>query len=217
MNISAAATSRYTAKAYDPSRKIPEDQIRELQAVLRFSPSSVNLQPWHFLIADSETAKARVATATRGAYHFNERKVLDASHVIVFASHTDVTTAHLDRLLAQEERDGRFQAEGAKDGQRQGRQTFVNLHRTELRDLQPWIDRQVYLALGTLLLSAGAMGIDATPIEGFDLAILDAELGLRERGLRSLALCALGYRAESDFNARLPKSRLPAEAVFTRL
>lgn len=217
MNLSTAAASRYTAKAYDPARKIPEDQFRELLAVLRQSPSSVNSQPWHFLIASSEAAKQRVAAATQGAYGFNERKILDASHVIVFASRNDMTSEHMAQLLEQEDRDGRFQVDGAKDGQRKGRETFVNLHRWDLKDLQPWMDRQVYLALGTLLLSAGAMGIDATPIEGFDPKVLDAELGLRERGFGSLVVCALGYRAASDFNAKLPKSRLPAEAVFTVL
>ena len=217
MNIATAAAARYTTKAYDPGRRIAEDQLRELMSVLHQSPSSVNSQPWHFLIAASAAAKERVALATRSAYSFNERKILDASHVIVLASRNDMTPEHMAQLLDQEERDGRFRADGAKEGQRKGREMFVNLHRWELKDLQPWMDRQVYLALGALLLAAAAMGIDATPIEGFDPKLLDAELGLRERGFSSLVVCALGYRAPGDFNAQLPKSRLPAQAVFTTL
>lgn len=54
-------------------------------------------------------------------------------------------------------------------------------------------------------------------MEGFDAAILDAELGLAEQGLTSLVLVALGYRGEGDFNAKLPKSRLPEAALFTSL
>ncbi|MGL4409959.1 MAG: NAD(P)H nitroreductase, partial [Zoogloea sp.] len=61
------------------------------------------------------------------------------------------------------------------------------------------------------------LDIDATPIEGFDAALLDAELGLAEQGLKSVVLVALGYRSEDDFNAKLPKSRLPAAAVITEL
>jgi nitroreductase/dihydropteridine reductase len=79
------------------------------------------------------------------------------------------------------------------------------------------MEKQVYLAAGTLLLGAGALGVDATPMEGFDARVLDAELGLRERGLTSVLLVALGYRGEGDFNARLPKSRLPRETLFTAL
>jgi nitroreductase/dihydropteridine reductase len=79
------------------------------------------------------------------------------------------------------------------------------------------MEKQTYLALGTLLLAAGAYGVDATPMEGFDAARLDAEFGLRDKGLTSIVLVALGYRGEADFNAKLPKSRLPGEVVFTFL
>ena len=54
-------------------------------------------------------------------------------------------------------------------------------------------------------------------MEGFDAELLDAELGLRERGLAAIALVALGGRGPDDWNAALPKSRLPAEAVFTEI
>jgi nitroreductase/dihydropteridine reductase len=33
--------------------------------------------------------------------------------------------------------------------------------------------------------------------------------------LTSVVLVSLGYRSESDFNAALPKSRLPREEIFT--
>ena len=67
------------------------------------------------------------------------------------------------------------------------------------------------------LLGAAALGVDATPMEGFDAVALDAELGLRERGFTSVVLVALGHRSEKDFNAALPKSRLPAEQVISVL
>ena len=46
---------------------------------------------------------------------------------------------------------------------------------------------------------------------------MDEGLGLRARGLTSSVIVALGYRAAEDFNAKLPKSRLPLEQVLTRL
>ncbi|MNC79355.1 Oxygen-insensitive NAD(P)H nitroreductase [compost metagenome] len=67
------------------------------------------------------------------------------------------------------------------------------------------------------MLGAAAHGLDATPIEGFDSKIMDAELGLREQGYTSVVVLSLGYRSESDFNAGLNKSRLPVAKVFTFL
>lgn len=215
MDIERIFTSRYTTKAYDPHKHIGSAQLEQLLKLLRFAPSSVNSQPWHFVIAGSGEARAKIARATTGPYGANEPKVVNASHVVVLCARNELDDAHLARVLEQEERDGRFPAAEGKAAQVKGREFYINLHRNELQDTRYWMEKQVYLALGTLLLGAAGMGIDATPIEGFDQAVLDRELGLAERGLHSVVLAALGYRSEDDFNACLPKSRLAADEIVT--
>lgn len=216
MDTVTLAKRRYTTKAYDASRKIPQATVDALLEQLRHSPSSVNSQPWHFVVADSAEGKARLAKATE-AFAYNTPKILNASHVIVFATRTEMTEAHLHAVLDQEAADGRFRDDQARAVQDTTRRGYVNLHRYDLKDAQHWMEKQTYLALGTALLGAAAHGLDATPIEGFDSKALDAELGLRERGFTSVVLLSLGYRSEDDFNAGLSKSRLPAETVFTFL
>jgi nitroreductase/dihydropteridine reductase len=217
MDILTAAKQRYTAKAYDPQRRVPEETMQQIYEVLRNSPSSVNSQPWHFIVASTPEAKARLAKGVQGGYSFNESKVLNASHVILFCTRVDTEGGHLDRLLEQEDRDGRFKDEAAKAGTAKGRQFFTNLHRYTLKDLPQWYEKQVYIALGNAMLAAAALGVDTTPMEGIDAAALDAELGLQEKGLSSLVLLSFGYHADGDFNAALPKSRLAQEQVFTFL
>ncbi|HEK1684299.1 oxygen-insensitive NAD(P)H nitroreductase [Pseudomonas putida] len=216
MDTVTLAKRRYTTKAYDASRRIEQATVDALLEQLRHSPSSVNSQPWHFIVADSAEGKARLAKATE-AFAYNTPKILNASHVIVFATRTEMTEAHLHAVLDQEAADGRFRDDQARAGQDLTRRGYVNLHRYDLKDAQHWMEKQTYLALGTALLGAAAHGLDATPIEGFDSKALDAELGLRERGFTSVVLLSLGYRSEDDFNAGLSKSRLPAETVFTFL
>lgn len=210
------ARKRYTTKAYDASRPVEQATIDELLELLRLSPSSVNSQPWHFVVASSAEGKARLAKGTLGGFVYNQPKVLDASHVILICTQRDMSEAHLAALLDQEGADGRFRDEAARTTQQNTRNSYVELHR-ELDDMPHWLEKQAYLALGTLLLGAASLGLDATPMEGIDRDVLDAELGLAERGLRSLVMVSLGYHSDSDFNAALPKSRLPAERVFTHL
>lgn len=217
MKLSSIVQTRYTTKAFDASRKLPADVIEQIEALLHHAPSSVNSQPWRFLIADSEEAKQRVARATQGVYAFNEAKIRNASHVVVFCARQRFDDQHLLALLEQEDRDGRFASSEARAGQDRGRRFFVDMHRFDKKDTQHWMEKQVYLALGTLLLGAASLGVDACPIEGFDAKALDEELGLREQGFTSVVIAALGYRSEDDFNAKLPKSRLPAEGVIRRL
>ena len=217
MDIVTAAKQRYTAKAYDPARRVPEEIMQKIYEVLRTSPSSVNSQPWHFIVASTPEAKARLAKGVQGQYSYNEAKILNASHVILFCTRVDAEGGHLERLLEQEGRDGRFKDDAAKAGQAKGRKGYVDQHRYTLKDLPQWFEKQAYIALGNAMLAAAALGVDTTPMEGLDPAALDAELGLHEKGLASLVLLSFGYHADSDFNATLPKSRLTQEQVFTFL
>ncbi len=217
MDIAKLATSRYTTKAFDPHKHIGAALMEQITTLLRFAPSSVNSQPWHFIIAETAEAKAKIARATTGPYGANEAKVLNASHVVVLCRRHELSDEHLAQVLAQEEQDGRFPSPEARAAQQKGRGFYVNMHRNELQDTQPWMEKQVYLALGSLLFGAAALGVDATPIEGFDRSVLDDELMLRAKGLNSVVLAALGYRSDDDFNAELPKSRLPADEIITLL
>ncbi len=215
MDILSAAKKRHTAKAYDSERRIPEEVMQQVYDLLRNSASSVNSQPWHFIVANTPEGRARIAKATQGGYVYNAAKVNDASHVIVLCARVDMDEAHLDAVLEQEERDGRFRDAQARAGQDATRRGYVNQHRYGTKDVAQWLEKQVYLALGTALVGAATLEIDATPMEGFDQKILDAEFGLNEKGLTSLVLVSFGYSSPADFNAGLPKSRLTQEATFT--
>lgn len=217
MNIAQIATKRHSAKAFDPERTIADAHIQQIRMLLRYSASSVNSQPWHFLIAGSVQGKARVAKSTQSDYAYNTPKILNASHVVVFCARNDMDEAHLQALLAQEQRDGRFATAEAQSGQDKGRRFYTELNRHGPKGLNAWMEKQVYLALGTLLLGAQALDINACPMEGFDSATLDAEFKLAAQGLHSVALVALGYRSSQDFNGTLPKSRLAESEVITLL
>ncbi|MHC1480158.1 oxygen-insensitive NAD(P)H nitroreductase [Frateuria aurantia] len=215
MSILDAARKRYTTKAYRADETIPAETIQQLCELLRLSPSSVNSQPWHFVVAGSPEGRARMAKATDSGFACNSPKILHASHVIALCARVDLDEAYLQRLLEQEQRDGRFAGPEARQAQDTARRGYVQLHRYDHKDLPQWAGRQVYLALGTLLLGAASLGLDATPMEGFDAQILDRELGLHALGCSSVVLVCLGYRSEHDFNAGLPKSRLPERETFS--
>lgn len=78
--------------------------------------------------------------------------------------------------------------------------------------------RQAYIGLGAALIAAAFEEVDSTPMEGFDPAKLDEILQLRERGLRSVAILPLGYRAdEGDWLVNLKKVRRPLGQFVTEV
>ncbi len=216
MQLTEVLTRRYATKAFDATRKLPEAVVEQLFALLRLSPSSTNIQPWHFIVASTDEGKARLAQGAAGGYSYNESKILNASHVVLFCAHTQIDEAHLQKVLAAEERDGRFAtAPDVKAAAHNTRVVYLNEHKYDKKDVPHWLEKQIYLNMGSFLLGAGILGIDAVPMEGINHAVLDAEFALNERDLTAVAAVALGYRADTDFNALLPKSRLAADDIFT--
>ena len=217
MDLLNISKTRYTTKAYDPSKKIPQQQFDRLIQILRLAPSSINIQPWHFFIIENDQAKQRISKSLVGKYAYNAPKILDSSHSILFCTKADITENHLTNLLNQDDQSGRFKDQTAKQAQQDARTGYVNFYRNEKGDIQRWAENQTFIALGQILLAAGIEGIDATPIGGFDEQIINDELQLTEKGLVPSVLLTLGYRSENDFNAKLPKSRLSKEEIFTQL
>ncbi|WP_346920244.1 oxygen-insensitive NAD(P)H nitroreductase [Clostridium sp. UBA7339] len=217
MNLIEIMERRYSTKKFDNTRKISAEDMKQIKELLRLSASSVNTQPWHFIIASSEEGKKQISKSTQGFYAFNDEKVLTASDIVVLCARTSMDEDYLQHILEKEDQDGRFANEEIKNGMHGGRSTFVNFHKNDYNDLQYWMDKQVYLNMGSLLLGSAALGIDAVPMEGFDIKVLNEELGLTEKGFTAVALVPLGYKANDDFNAQLPKSRLSEEEVFTTI
>lgn len=212
-DITDVARTRYTTKAYT-DRKISSEDEAKLFQLLQLAPSSVNLQPWHFIVASTAQGKARVAKSAEGAFSFNASSIATASHTIVFTSKTDVDEDYMLHILDQEDKDGRYATPEIKDQRHGARTFFAGLNQDRSAE---WNAQQLYLNLGAFLLGAAALGIDATPMEGVDTDILDQEFGLTEKGYKSHFVVVLGYRAEDDFNAKLPKSRLPSDEVITQV
>ncbi|MCT4628349.1 oxygen-insensitive NAD(P)H nitroreductase [Winogradskyella sp.] len=219
MTVNETLNWRYSTKDFDPNKRISEQDYEQLKALLRMSPSSTNIQPWHFIIANTEEGKNRIAKGTQGFYSFNEPKVKNASLAVLFCSRISADEDYMQHVLEVEDKDGRYPNEDIKQQMHGGRNYFADIHKYDLKDLQHWMEKQVYLNIGNFLLGAATLGLDALPMEGIDLKVLDEEFGLREKGFTAVTVVAVGYRTEEDFNIpnKTPKSRLPESEIFTEI
>lgn len=80
-----------------------------------------------------------------------------------------------------------------------------------------WIDKQLYIALGTMMTVCADMKIDACPVEGFIPAKYDEILGLKEKWISSVVVLPVGYRSAEDKYAELEKVRFSQEKVVERM
>jgi nitroreductase len=61
--------------------------------------------------------------------------------------------------------------------------------------------------MGNLLAVCADLRIDACPMEGFDPEAFDAYFDLKAKGLRSVLIMPMGYRADDDMFSGLKKVR----------
>ena len=198
---------RYATKQFDPSRKISPEDWEALEEALVLSPSSGGLQPWTFVVVDDPAVREKLSPAS-----FGQAQVKDASHLVVFTAKKNFGAADVDAHIAHTAEVRGVPVEALAP--------FRNMlvgGIVEAMDpvaLRAWAARQACIALGNLLTSAALLGIDACPMEGFIPAQYDSILGLEERGLASVVICTLGYRAATDAYAGLPKVRFPKDSVL---
>lgn len=197
---------RYATKQFDASRKIPAETWAALEESLVLTPSSFGLQPWKFLIVETPAVRAKLLPDS-----WNQAQVTDASHFVVLTARTDLTTADIDAWVSRlSEIQGRpADALAPMKGMIVG---FAETMSEEER--HSWNVRQVYIALGQLMASAAALGIDACPMEGISKTAYDRILGLENSGYATVVACALGYRADTDKYATAPKARFDASRVI---
>lgn len=216
MNLKQIIHQRYATKKYNPNKKIPADLVEQLIEVLQYTPTSINSQPYHFIVTGTPAGKKRVANSMASDnFIFNHSKVIDSSHSIVICSKTSIDRDYLTKTIKKAYHDGRITSLEKVEQQVNQYMSFVDLHNKVEHNAKSWMGKQCYIALGYLLLAASALGIDATPIEGFDSQILDKEFNLTEQGYTSLVVVTLGYHADDDAFAKLPKSRLNKEDLFS--
>ncbi|MGO4289476.1 NAD(P)H-dependent oxidoreductase [Chitinophaga sp. RAB17] len=199
---------RYAVKKFDPAKKLSAAQLEKLVAATRLSASSYGLQPYKILIVENPAVREQLKSASN-----NQSQITDASHLIVFARYTDLNDSHVDDYMnniAETRNIASEQLTGFSDMMK-GTVTRLGAEGTAI-----WSSKQAYLALGTLLTAAAVENVDACPMEGFDTAKYDEILGLKDKGLTTVVIAGVGFRAADDAMQHAKKVRKPiAELVET--
>lgn len=205
--------ARHTVKAYDASKKVSPEDIATLCEVLRLSPSSINSQPWRFVLIESDAAKQRFSDTFANMYQFNQPHATAASHIILFAYDPNYTRDKYADVVDQQIADGRVKPENRESAF--GGYGFAENNTDDKGYNGAWTKAQTYLALGNTMHALARMGIESTPMEGVDSALIGEIFADELDGHVCEVALAIGYHhVDNDYNAALPKSRLAMDTVL---
>lgn len=208
--------NRYTAKRYDPTKRIAPADLDVIYEALRLSASSINSQPWKFVVIESDEARQRMHDTFANKYQFNQPHIKAASQIILFAHHPAYTRQDYAKVVDKGIEDGRTAPENREAAF--GGFAFAELNTDEHGNTEAWTKAQTYLALGNVLHVLARLGIDSTTMEGIDSELVEAEFASELGGYKCHVALAMGYHHKAeDYNASLPKSRLALEQVVAVL
>ena len=203
--IANALRWRHATKLFDRERIIPDDKLELLLESLRLAPSSINLQPWKFVVVKNKATRQVLRELA-----INQPQVTEASHLFILCSLKKINAAYYDRLIQLEKEQNKDKS--MLELFKPVAMSFLESKTKE--QLQEWMAAQVYIALGFLLSACALMHIDACPIEGFDHAKVNKLLDLHKKGIESQVMVAVGYRPNQEEYTIPAKIRWSREEVI---
>jgi len=205
----AALHWRYAVKKFDANAKIPAETWNVLEQALLLSPSSYGLQPWKFFVVETPATREQLLPHSWG-----QRQIVDASHLVVLAVKKNIDPSEAERWVTRI-----AEVRGVPVESLDGYKKIMagSLGRMPAPEIDVWMSRQVFIALGVLLTTAALLRVDACPMEGFVPEKYDEILGLGAKGYASRVVATLGYRAADDAYASAKKARYPLADIVERL
>lgn len=192
-DFSDIAYNRKSIRVYDETVKISHEEMLEMIEEATLAPSSVNMQPWRFIIVESDEEKANLKPLIR----FNTRQNDTSSAMILIFG---------DMLCYEfgEEIYDKAVAEGKMSQEVRDQQIgaiipyYKNFTKAQMNDVVK-IDSS--LAAMQLMLSSRAHGYDTNPIGGFEADQLAAAFGFDPERFVPVMVLSIGKAAEVGYDS----------------
>ena len=157
-SLAQAIRDRRATPSFD-GEPIPASDLRQILDAGLNAPSGYNLQPWRFIVVQSEEQKKKLRAAS-----YNQAKVEVASAMIVCCGDRDGWRKDLDEML----RMGR--AGGMPESYAGQASVSVPSYLSSMNydDMTGWLNKMVTIAATSMMLMAEVMGYDTAPMEGFE-------------------------------------------------
>lgn len=208
--------TRYTTKMYDAQKRISAQDMETIKEAIRMSASSINSQPWKFIVIESDAAKQRFHDTFANKFQFNQHHAKEASHIILFAYNPSYTKDDYKKRVDAEVASGHL-PQDMHANMLNGAYSFAELNTDEVGYNGYWTKAQTYIALGNTLHTLARLGIDSTPMEGVDAELIGEIFKEELNGYVCDIALAMGYHSEEDYNYGLPKARLALDDIMTVL
>lgn len=209
MNTIEKLQWRYATKKFDASRILTSEKLNVLKEAFNLTATSFGLQTIKLVVIEDKALRAPLVNLSYG-----QKQVLEASHLLVICIQNDIldidVTQYYNNIKNIRDTSDEILKPYQDDLTKMMKKMTVD-------ERQQWSTKQAYIALGNLMTVCAIEGIDSCPMEGFSPAAYDDVLGLHGKGLKSVLLLPVGYRAEDDIFSGFKKVRKPIDEAVIEL
>jgi len=192
---------RRAIRTYDENVKISQEEMSDILTAATKAPSSVNLQPWRFVVIESPEAKAKLAPLAK----FNQQQVKTSSAVIaVFADMNNLD--YLEEIYGKAVEHGLMPQE-VKDQQVPSIRNLLSAITEQANRETILIDSG--LVSMQLMLTAKAYGYDTCPIGGYEKDQIAEAFDLDKDRYVPVMLISIGKAVDTGYKSY----RMPVEQI----
>jgi nitroreductase len=203
MNTIEQLKWRYATKKFNPSKKLSKAKLTILLEAFNLTATSFGLQTLKLVVVENKTLREPLVAAT-----YNQQQVLQASHLLIICIQDNIKSTDIINYYNNIKHIRNTPETILKPYREDLKNMMQNMSVTER---QQWSTNQAYIALGNLMTVCAIEGIDSCPMEGFIATEYDKLLKLNQKGLKSVLLLPVGYRADDDLFSTLKKVRKPID------
>ncbi|RZT21051.1 nitroreductase family protein [Fictibacillus sp. BK138] len=186
-------TGRRSIRNYDPSVKISREELKEILTEASLAPSSVNLQPWRFVVIDTPEGKEALKPLAK----FNQRQVESSAAIIaVFADNNSLD--YLGTIYDKAVEEGHMPQEVREQQVPAIRGLLEQMTREQFKDMN-LIDAG--LVSMQLMLVARAHGYDTNPIGGYEKDKIAEAFELDKERYFPVMLISIGKAADKGYQS----------------
>jgi nitroreductase len=157
-SLAQAIRERRSTPSFD-GEPIPPGDLRQILDAGLSAPSGYNMQPWRFIVVQHPEQRRRLRAAS-----YNQAKVEEASAVIVACGDRDGWRKDLEEMLRLGRAGGMPESYAA--------QAAANvpgyLSSFSYEEMAGWLNKQITIALTSMMWMAEVLGYDTAMMEGFE-------------------------------------------------
>lgn len=202
-DFSSVVFGRKSVRVYDETVKISHEEMLEMIQETTTAPSSVNMQPWRFVVAESEKAKAKLKPLIR----FNTRQN-DTSSAMVMIFGDMNCYEYGEEIYDQAVAEGRMPAEVRDQQLAAILPYYQNFTREQMNDV---VKIDASLAAMQFMLVARSHGYETNPIGGFEADQLAEAFDLDKERYVPVMILSVGKAVEEGYES----VRLAPEKITT--